>query len=132
VLNVGDSRAYLGRGDTVSQVTIDHSWVAEEVRAGRLRPEEAIGHPRRSVITRALIGEPVVADAFDLDVAEGDLLLLCSDGLWEPLGEAGMSRLLRSDGALDALLGAACNEAVRRGGTDNVTAVASRVLRRTG
>lgn len=127
VANVGDSRAYLGRDGSATQVTIDHSWVAEEVRAGRLRPEQAIGHPRRSVITRALVGEPVVVDAFDLDLAQGDLLLLCSDGLWEPLGESGMSRLLRAAGALDTLLADACDEAVRRGGQDNVTAVACRV-----
>ena len=128
VVNVGDSRAYLRRAGSLRQVTIDHSWVAEEVRAGRLRPEQAIGHPRRSVITRALVGEPVVADAFDLDPAPGDTLLLCSDGLWEPLGDAGMAEVLDAGGALEALLERACAEAVRRGGQDNVTAVACRVL----
>ena len=128
VVNVGDSRAYLRRDGSLTQVTIDHSWVAEEVRAGRLRPEEVVGHPRRSVITRALIGEPVIADAFEIGLVEGDTLLLCSDGLWEPLGDPGMLRVLGGDGGLEAALDRACAEAVRRGGQDNVTAVACRVL----
>lgn len=92
VANVGDSRAYLISGATVTQLTDDHSWAAGQVRAGALGAEEARHHPRRNLIERAVMGDPVVADIFEVDAAVGDVLLLCSDGLWEPLAELGPRR----------------------------------------
>ncbi len=80
--HVGDSRAYLLREGTLEQLTEDHSLVAELVRRGELSPEQAEVHPQRSVITRALGTEPEVAvDAFTVAAHDGDVFLLCSDGL---------------------------------------------------
>ena len=80
--HVGDSRAYRLRDARLEQLTDDHSLVAELVRRGELSPEEAAVHPQRSVITRALgTDADVDVDAFTVDVADGDVFLLCSDGL---------------------------------------------------
>src|SRR5947208_15542497 len=80
--HVGDSRAYRIRDDSLQQLTEDHSLVAELVRSGKLSPEEADGHPQRSIITRALGTDPDVdPDTFSIETAPGDLFMLCSDGL---------------------------------------------------
>ena len=80
--HVGDSRAYLIREGKLEQLTEDHSLVAELVRSGKLSPEEAEGHPQRSVITRALGTDPDVdVDTFSVETRPGDLFLICSDGL---------------------------------------------------
>jgi protein phosphatase len=126
VANVGDSRAYLVRGGVATQVSVDHSWVAEQVRAGILSAEEALRHPRRSRITRALLGVPVEPDLFELALRPGDVLLLCTDGLWEPLPAERMAALLGTGGALDEAVAALVDAALRAGSTDNVTAAAIR------
>jgi protein phosphatase len=128
VANVGDSRAYRFGGGRVRQVTADHSWVAEEVRAGRLTAEEARSHPYRNVITRVVTGESLaVPDLFQLELAPGEGLLLCSDGLSGVVADAEIGRaivpgdLARSVVELVALANA-------RGGPDNITvAMAVRV-----
>ena len=80
--HVGDSRAYRVRGGELEQLTEDHSLVNELLKSGRLSPEEALSHPQRSVITRAIGTEPDVdVDTFTVDAQPGDLFLLCSDGL---------------------------------------------------
>ena len=84
VANVGDSRAYLIRGEEIGQITLDHSWVAEEIRAGRMTPDEARTHPQRNLLTRALgLGAQVEVDIFQRNLETGDIIVLCSDGLTE-------------------------------------------------
>jgi protein phosphatase len=123
--HVGDSRAYLFRDDALRQLTTDHSLVGELVRSGRLTEDEAAVHPHRSVITRALgTDADVEVDTLTLEVAVGDLFLLCSDGLSAMLRDDEIVRVLRSAGgdpssAAEALV-AAANAA---GGEDNVTVV---------
>lgn len=132
--HVGDSRAYLVRDGRLEQLTDDHSLVAELVRSGRLSPDEADRHPHRSVITRALGTEAEVeVDAFPVPLRDGDVILLCSDGLptmVEP--EAVLDTIERHrqdlDGAAQALV-AAANEA---GGEDNVTVVLFDVVGEAG
>ena len=86
--HVGDSRAYLLRDDRLEQLTDDHSLVAELVRRGELSPKEAEVHPQRSVITRALGTDPDVdVDTFTVQAQEGDVFLLCSDGLTSMIDE---------------------------------------------
>jgi protein phosphatase len=89
VANVGDSRAYWIRGDYMTQVTEDHSFVEDLVRQGRLTPEEAAIHPQRNILTRAVgIGVEVEVDRFPIEEpAVGDRFLLCSDGLFNELPE---------------------------------------------
>ena len=127
VANVGDSRAYLLRGGTLLQVTLDHSWVAEQMRAGHLSPEAVASHPHRSLLTRALTGDPVEVDVFSTDARRGDLLLLCSDGLWDALSESRITAVLGSAGGVDALAVALCDAALAAGATDNVTVVLCRL-----
>lgn len=125
--NVGDSRAYLLRSRTLEQLTLDHSWVAEELRAGRIRPEDARHHPRRNVITRAVMGNPVEPDMTTIDLQAGDTLLLCTDGVWEPLSDQDIVDFLSDAGPLLRDLERLCEAALEAGGRDNVTAVAARL-----
>ncbi len=128
VANVGDSRGYLIRGGAATQLTEDHSWAAGQVRAGALAPEEARHHPRRNLIERAVLGDPVEADVFEVDALPGDVLLLCSDGLWEPLADAVLAGIIAAPDPLGVALTRACDAALAGGGTDNVTIVAARWL----
>jgi protein phosphatase len=123
--HVGDSRAYRYRAGELVQLTTDHSLVAELVRTGRLTEAEAAVHPHRSVITRALGTEAdVEVDTRALDVAPGDLVLLCSDGLSAMVRDDEIARVIEASerdphAAAEALVRAA-NE---HGGDDNVTVV---------
>ncbi len=128
VANVGDSRGYLIRGAAATQVTEDHSWAAAQVRAGALSAEEARHHPRRNLIERAVLGDPMEADVFEIDALPGDVLLLCSDGLWEPLADAALAAVIAAPDPLGVTLTRACDAALAGGGTDNVTIVAARWL----
>ncbi|KAF0206910.1 MAG: hypothetical protein FD171_2148 [Actinobacteria bacterium] len=124
VAHVGDSRAYLLHLGTLSQITEDHSMVADMVRAGTLTPEEARVHPSRSVITRALGSDPnLLVDAFEVTAAPGDRLLLCSDGLTSMVEDEDIERIVAESPAPQTAvvrLLAAANDA---GGQDNITAV---------
>jgi len=124
--HVGDSRAYILRDGALEQLTDDHSLVAELVRGGKLSAEEAEHHPQRSVITRALGTDPDVdVDTFAVDARQGDVFVLCSDGLTdmiadEEIGEVLSSRRERLDDAAKELV----RRANKAGGQDNITVVA--------
>jgi protein phosphatase/serine/threonine-protein phosphatase Stp1 len=120
VLWAGDSRAYLLRGGALRRLTRDHSLVQEMVDAGTLTEEEAERHAQANVITRA-VGAPgdLVLDKVSGPLLPGDVLLLCSDGLFKEVAEAEIGPLLAGGQGPEALLA----EAVRRGARDNVTAV---------
>jgi serine/threonine protein phosphatase PrpC len=122
IAHVGDSRVYRFRDGQLEQLTEDHSWVGEQVRAGVLSDADARRHPWRNVVTRALSGgdDPHV-DVTETDVRPGDRLLICSDGLsgvvpFEKL-QSIVSTASNLDEACRALI-AAANEA---GGPDNIT-----------
>jgi protein phosphatase len=123
--HVGDSRAYLIRDRKLEQLTEDHSLVAELVRSGKLSPEEAEGHPQRSVITRALGTDPDVdVDTFSIEARPGDLFLLCSDGLTSMVGdEAILREVERNRDDLAAAAKALVRAANKGGGEDNITVV---------
>jgi protein phosphatase len=121
----GDSRAYVLRGDTLEQLTDDHSLVAELVRRGELSASDAEVHPQRSVITRALGTDPDVdVDTFTIHPEAGDIYLLCSDGLSDMVAGEGIEEvLLANRGDLDGTARALVRAANRGGGDDNITAV---------
>jgi serine/threonine protein phosphatase PrpC len=123
--HVGDSRAYVLRGDSLEQLTDDHSLVAELVRRGELSASDAEVHPQRSVITRALGTDPDVdVDAFTVHPEPGDIYLLCSDGLSDMVpGETIEEVLLANRTDLDGTAKALVRAANRGGGDDNITAV---------
>ena len=125
--NVGDSRAYLMRGGKVVQATRDHSFVAEQVRAGLLTLEEARAHPQRNVITRALGSRPEVkVDTYSGELQAGDVLLLCTDGLSEYVHEDDMQTILGQyppEEAVPRLIALANS----RGGSDNISTIVIQV-----
>jgi PPM family protein phosphatase len=126
--NIGDSRAYLVQRGNAEPITQDHSWVGEQMREGLLDANEGRHHPRRNIITRAVMGDPVDADVFHLILEPGDALLLVSDGVWEPLTDEMIAELLTESGPLQAALDRMCQAALDAGSRDNVTAVAARRL----
>jgi PPM family protein phosphatase len=128
IAHVGDSRFYVLRDGELQQLTDDHSLVGELVRRGQISAEEAEDHPQRSIITRALgIEGDVVVDHFSWPVRDGDVFLLCSDGLTGMVPDAKVAEII---GGADTLataaqrLVAAANEA---GGRDNITVILFRV-----
>ena len=128
VIHVGDSRAYLWREGRLSQVTEDHSVVGELVRRGSITAEEAEVHPHRNVITRALGAEAEVqADTVSTGLQDGDVVLLCSDGLSSYVAEADIAAALEGSDSLADAARALVAKANGAGGADNVTVVLARV-----
>ncbi|MEN6370953.1 MAG: Stp1/IreP family PP2C-type Ser/Thr phosphatase [Armatimonadota bacterium] len=120
---VGDSRGYLIRNGSIRQVTEDHSWVAEQVRRGAMSEEEAKYSPFRNVITRSLGNMPTVdADIYAEDLQQGDMIVLCSDGLSGNLSAEDIMNTVSgkspSQAAVDLV-----DTANERGGSDNITNV---------
>jgi protein phosphatase len=128
IAHVGDSRFYVLRDGELQQLTDDHSLVGELVRRGQISAEEAEDHPQRSIITRALgIEGDVVVDHFSWPVRDGDVFLLCSDGLTGMVPDVKVAQIIEGAGTLTAAaqqLVAAANEA---GGRDNITVILFRV-----
>ena len=123
IAQVGDSRAYLLRGGTISQITDDHSWVAEQVRLGAMTLAEAQVSPFRNIITRSVgTAATVEPDIFTQPLQAGDSIVLCSDGLTGHLDPEEIQMLVQdhSPSAAAMLLVEAANE---RGGRDNITAL---------
>ena len=126
--HVGDSRAYRMRDGELEQLTKDHSLVAELERSGQITAEAAEHHPQRSIITRALGPEPdVEVDTYTVTGREGDLFLLCSDGLTSMISDEEIGSILRSAASLDAAADALVRAANQSGGKDNITVVLFRV-----
>jgi protein phosphatase len=124
--HVGDSRAYVVRRGKLEQLTEDHSLVNELLKSGKLSREEAEVHPQRSVITRAVGTDPDVdVDAFVVDASEGDIFLLCSDGLTDMVGDDDILETIeKNHDDLDRATKALVSAANRGGGEDNITVIA--------
>jgi len=124
VANVGDSRTYRLRGDDLSQITNDHSYVWELVQEGHLLSEEIYDHPHRNVITRALGSqEDVPVDLLASEIEAGDRLLLCSDGVWEMIRDPDEIRDLLQLEELETAADKLIDKANFYGGTDNIGVV---------
>ena len=124
VANVGDSRLYVVGGHEIRQITRDHSWVEDMVRSGGMGREEARNHPDKNIITRAVGAEDSVkTDFFSVTLREGDMILMCTDGLTNMLNDEEIRMVL--DGARDIVEKA--EELVRRanenGGRDNISVI---------
>lgn len=127
--HVGDSRLYRMTPDgQLKRETDDHSLVEEEVRAGRMTPEQALNHPGRNVISRALGAEAAVeVDLRTFEVDDGTIFLLCSDGITRHIPDEELSALLRSAGSLEETCAEMKRLCYERGAEDNLTAVLVRV-----
>src|SRR3954451_20914848 len=126
--HVGDSRAYVLRQGQLKRLTKDHSLVEELRRQGRLTEEQAEEHPQRSIITRALGPEPNVnVDTMTFPARDGDVFLLCSDGLTTMVSDDEIRQILVESRSLRSAVSKLVEAANRGGGRDNITAVAFRV-----
>lgn len=122
--HVGDSRIYLIKDEKISKITEDHSYVAELIRNGTIKPEEANHHPQKNLITRALgTSSDLEVDIKNITLENGDFILMCTDGL---------SNMLSNNEILDTIISfkeckKVCHELINKananGGLDNVTVV---------
>jgi serine/threonine protein phosphatase PrpC len=127
IANVGDSRAYLFRGNQVKQISHDHSWVAEQVRAGLLTEEQARTHAQRNVITRCLGTQAEVdVDVFHEELYEGDSLVLCTDGLSGLVSDEELRHIVDQFVPQESVYHLV-ERANENGGPDNITAIVVRV-----
>ena len=128
VLHVGDSRAYLFRDGTLSQITRDHTLVAEMVRQGQLDNAEARRHRLRHVITNVVGGTEagVHADAHSIELLDSDAVVLCSDGLTDMLSHADITEVLCAEPIPETACTRLIALANDRGGQDNITAIVAR------
>lgn len=122
VAHVGDSRVYRSRRGVIEQITADHSWVSEQVRAGSLTEADARQHPWRNVVTRALAGgEDPEVDVAGLDARPGDLFMVCSDGLSGVVSNEACQAIITAAPTLER----ACTDLIAAanagGGPDNIT-----------
>ncbi len=127
--HVGDSRLYLVRGSTISRLTQDHSYVSRLVQNGVLRAEEAETHPQRHILTAALgAGNSVTPDAPPQPVSleTGDVLVLCTDGLWGLLAESEIQSAVAGKTAAE-ICDTLVEAAKSRGGPDNITVQVLRI-----
>lgn len=119
--HIGDSRIYHWHEGKMNLLTNDHTLVNELLKNHQITPEEALTHPRRNIITRAVGTDEVVeADFFLVDWKEGDILLLCSDGLYGKVPQEEMERILQET-VLEKAGGKLIHLALEAGGQDNIT-----------
>lgn len=120
--HVGDSRVYVLREGVLHQITNDHSWVEEQVRAGTLTPSAARQHPWRNVVTRALSGgEDPEVDVTEVRPVPAERYLLCSDGLFAVVTDDVIQEILGREEPLETICRLLVDAANERGGPDNIT-----------
>ena len=123
--NLGDSRAYIISEGKMTQITEDHSFVEELLKAGKIDKEEAKTHPRRNEITKAIGVESYVEpDIFKPDIKKGDILLLCTDGLDKMVEDSVILDIVSSNAELSEICQKLIDEANAAGGLDNITVLA--------
>jgi protein phosphatase len=133
VAHVGDSRAYRFRQGQLELMTEDHTWVNEQVKAGYLSPEQARSHPLKSVVTRAVGGDhQVEVELNEIDTEDGDVFLVCSDGLTTMLTDVEIHEMLIAESGLEECCQQLVELANEKGGVDNITVILVQVARDGG
>jgi protein phosphatase len=129
--NVGDSRIYLIRQDNIQQLTQDHSLVMEQVRRGYITREQAEHSEMQNIILKALGSEQEVEpDIEDLAVLEGDILIMCSDGLTKYVREEEIMSVVSGGPEINQACDALIQKAKERGGDDNITCLLLKMVER--
>ena len=124
VTHVGDSRLYIFREEEIRQLTNDHSYVMELVRLGKITREEAAVHPNRNIITRAVgTHETVEVDTIIENLFEGDIILICSDGLSTMVDDWEMKEILSKEETQEQKVQALIDKANEKGGLDNISII---------
>lgn len=122
--NVGDSRLYIANEEGLCQVTKDHSLVEEMVRIGEINREDARNHPDKNIITRAIgASRDIMVDFFNTKLKEGDLVLLCSDGLTNMVEDAQIDHIIRQQDSLSHKVRDLIVQANKNGGKDNIAVI---------
>lgn len=125
--HIGDSRMYRLRKDQLQQLTNDHTLVAEQVRMGKLTPEQARVHPTRHILSRVIgVRQFVSPEIFSIDLQTDDLYLLCSDGVYGMIDDTEIVRQLRQP-EMEELAGSIIDAANAAGGKDNCTAITLKI-----
>ena len=123
IAHVGDSRLYIVN-DTIRQITKDHSYVQEMVRLGEMDEETAKDHPDKNIITRAIgVGKEVAVDFFEEEIAAGDVILMCSDGLTNMVEDDAIRNIINGQRDIAEKAEKLVETANRNGGKDNITVV---------
>jgi len=128
VTHIGDSRAYLGRGETLHRLTRDQTMAQSLADAGAITPEELKRHPLRHVLTGAIStkGGKSPIELQHVHLEDGDRVLLCSDGLTDMIDDAAIAEILRRPASPEEICGFLVDRALEAGGKDNVTVVLAR------
>lgn len=127
-MNVGDSRAYILRNGKLKQITEDHTYVNSLVKAGVITEEEAVDHENRNMITRAVGADyGVQPDFFSGKVRTDDIVLMCSDGLYDEVNESRITELLMQNKGMSDIASDLVDEANKNGGADNITVITLKV-----
>ncbi len=121
--HMGDSRAYHIRNDEMVRITEDHSFVGKMIREGKLTPEEAEDFPQKNILLKSLgAGEPQeIEEPYRVSLMDGDVILLCSDGLWDLVSDKEILGLIHGEKNLDNACNSMIKLANQRGGHDNIT-----------
>ena len=128
IINVGDSRAYLVREGVMRQLTEDHTLVQDMLRSGLLSKEEALTHPDRNMITKAIGGEDSIEpDFYRFETCPGDVILLCTDGLYSEVPAERILQLASGYESMHQLAKKLVEEANEAGGKDNISVVCIRI-----
>ena len=128
ITNVGDSRAYLYRSGQLAQLTEDHTYVNTLVKAGILSPEQAELDERKNVITKALgADKSVEPDFFQVEIQKDDRFLICTDGLYDEVGDREMIEVLEQYASMSEVCAELIQRANRNGGHDNITVISLKV-----
>lgn len=122
--NVGDSRLYVLNQDTITQITRDHSLVEEMVRLGEMDKADAKDHPDKNIITRAVgVAPELEIDFFETEINDGDIILLCTDGLTNMIEDEDIRRIILSQRDIVERTEKLIETANQNGGRDNITVV---------
>lgn len=126
--HVGDSRVYLIRDNSIQKMTSDHSFIEELIKNGTITKDEAINHPKRNVITRAVGYEnDLQVDTYEIDVLENDEILVCTDGLTNMLSEEEILEIIKNAEEPQIACDTLIENANNKGGEDNITVILGKI-----
>ena len=128
IVNIGDSRAYVMSKSGISQISRDHSYVESLIAMGAIERSQAVSHPKKNIITRALgVDRTVEADYFRTELHSGDCILLCSDGLSNMISDREMLKAYETEKTPEKICRSLMELALGRGARDNVTVVTVKI-----
>lgn len=123
IAHVGDSRCYCVDDNGINQLTTDHSYVGELLRSGKISENDAMYHPNKNMITRALGAEPMIKIDMNITSYNNQTILLCSDGLTNMISDEQIYDILKQSITLDSAIDKMIELANKKGGNDNITAI---------